>query len=90
MPWLDNTFVTGRIYGTAAQMTVQADFMMAHASDTGKIMGLSAYGKYDAELAKRVWELLPEVNDVYDVHPTSLDVILPPPCSGSGTRSFSE
>jgi carbamoyltransferase len=62
---LDNTFVTGRIYGTAAQMTVQPDFMMAHASDTGKMMGLSAFGKYDADLAKRVWEILPEVNRMH-------------------------
>ncbi|MFY9806902.1 MAG: carbamoyltransferase C-terminal domain-containing protein [Pseudonocardiaceae bacterium] len=67
---LDNTFVTGRVYGTAAQMTVQPDFMMAHASDTGKMMGLSAYGKYDADLAKRLWEMLPEVNRM---HPEGVD-----------------
>jgi carbamoyltransferase len=67
---LDNTFVTGRIYGTAAQMTVQPDFMRAHASDTGKMMGLSAYGMYDAELAKRLWDMLPEVNRM---HPEGVD-----------------
>lgn len=62
---LDDTFVTGRIYGTATQMTIQPEFMKAHASDTGKMMGLSAFGNYDAELAKRLWAMLPEVNQMH-------------------------
>lgn len=59
---LQDTFLTGRVYGTATQMTVQPDFMTANASDTGKMLGLSAYGRYDAELAERVLADVDEFN----------------------------
>jgi carbamoyltransferase len=62
---LDDTFLTGRVYGTVTQMTVQPDFITAHASDTGKMMGLSAYGTYDAELARRLRASLSEINRVH-------------------------
>ncbi|OZV75353.1 hypothetical protein CA850_28660 [Micromonospora echinospora] len=51
---LEHTFLTGRVYGTATQLTVQPDYMMANASDSGKMLGLSAYGSHNAELAKRI------------------------------------
>jgi carbamoyltransferase len=67
---LDHTFLTGRLYGTAAQMTVQPDFMTAHASDTGKMLGLSAFGRHDAVLASRIRTDLDEINRV---HPEGVD-----------------
>lgn len=63
---LDRTFLTGRVYGTATQMTVQPDFMTAHASDTGKMLGLSAFGRHDAVLAARIRADLTEINDAHE------------------------
>jgi carbamoyltransferase len=63
---LDRTFLTGRVYGTATQMTVQPDFMTAHSSDTGKMLGLSAFGRHDAELAARIRADLDEINDAHE------------------------
>lgn len=51
---LEHTFLTGRVYGTATQLTVQPDYMIANASDSGKMLGLSAFGRYNAELAVRI------------------------------------
>lgn len=62
---LDDTFLTGCVYGTATQLTVQPDCITAHASDTGKMLGLSAYGRHDAELARRIRADLAEVNLVH-------------------------
>lgn len=63
---LDRTFLTGRVYGTATQMTVQPDFMTAHASDTGKMLGLSAFGRHDAALASRIRADLNEINQAHE------------------------
>jgi carbamoyltransferase len=63
---LDHTFLTGRVYGTATQMTVQPDFMTAHASDTGKMLGLSAFGRHDAVLASRIRADLDEINQAHE------------------------
>jgi carbamoyltransferase len=63
---LDRTFLTGRVYGTATQMTVQPDFMTAHSSDTGKMLGLSAFGRHDPELASRIRADLDEINDAHE------------------------
>lgn len=63
---LDRTFLTGRVYGTATQMTVQPDFMTAHSSDTGKMLGLSAFGRHDPELAARIRADLDEINDAHE------------------------
>lgn len=62
---LDRTFLTGRVYGTATQMTVQPDFMTAHASDTGKMLGLSAFGRHDPVLATHIRDNLDEINRAY-------------------------
>ena len=62
---LEHTFLTGRVYGTATQMTVQPDFMTANASDTGKMLGLSAFGCHDAALASRIRAHLDEFNRPY-------------------------
>jgi carbamoyltransferase len=62
---LDDTFLTGRVYGTATQMTIQPDFITAHASDTGKMLGLSAFGQHDANLAVRIRSDLNEMNRLY-------------------------
>lgn len=51
---LQHTFLTGRVYGTATQITVQPDYMIANASDSGKMLGLSAFGRHDPELAARI------------------------------------
>ena len=51
---LERTFLTGRVYGTATQITVQPDYMIANSSDSGKMLGLSAYGRHDPELAARI------------------------------------
>lgn len=51
---LQHTFLTGRVYGTATQITVQPDYMIANASDSGKMLGLSAFGKHDPALAARI------------------------------------
>jgi carbamoyltransferase len=59
---LEHTFLTGRVYGTATQMTVQPDFMTANSSDTGKMLGLSAFGCHDAALASRIRADLDEFN----------------------------
>jgi carbamoyltransferase len=59
---LEQTFLTGRVYATATQMTVQPDFMTATSSDTGKMMGLSAFGCHDAALASRIRADLAEFN----------------------------
>jgi carbamoyltransferase len=59
---LEETFLTGRVYATATQMTVQPDFMTATSSDTGKMMGLSAFGRHDAALASRIRADLAEFN----------------------------
>jgi carbamoyltransferase len=59
---LEHTFLTGRVYGTATQMTVQPDFMIANSSDTGKMLGLSAFGHHDAALASRIRADLDEFN----------------------------
>lgn len=67
---LDRTFVTGRVYGTATQMTVQPDFITAHASDTGKMMGLAAFGEPDAEFASLLEH---HFDDVNRVHPEGVD-----------------
>lgn len=64
---LEHTFLTGRVYGTATQLTVQPDYMIANASDTGKMLGLSAFGRHDAELATRVRA------DVADFNRANLD-----------------
>lgn len=69
---LDHTFLTGRVYGTAAQMTVQPDFMTAFASDTGKMLGLSAFGRHDPVLASRIRTDLDEINRV---HPEGVDLL---------------
>ncbi|MET8004208.1 carbamoyltransferase C-terminal domain-containing protein [Nonomuraea glycinis] len=63
---LEKTFLTGRVYGTATQMTVQPDFMAAHSSDTGKMLGLSAYGRHDPALAARIRADLAEFNDAFE------------------------
>ncbi|HYO60771.1 MAG TPA: carbamoyltransferase C-terminal domain-containing protein [Actinomycetota bacterium] len=70
---LDDTFLTGRVYGTATQMTVQPDFMTAHSSDTGKMLGLSAFGRYDPGLAARIRANLGDVNQA---HPDGVDHLL--------------
>ncbi|GGK43413.1 carbamoyltransferase [Pilimelia terevasa] len=70
---LDNTFLTGRVYGTATQMTVQPDFMKAHSSDTGKMLGLSAFGRHDSELAARIRGALGDINRA---HPGGVDDLL--------------
>lgn len=67
---LDQTALTGRVYGTATQMTIQPDFITAHASDTGKMMGLAAYGSVDPALVARVQDNLPQINRV---HPGGVD-----------------
>jgi carbamoyltransferase len=70
---LDRTFLTGRVYGTATQMTVQPDFMTAHASDTGKMLGLSAFGRHDPVLAARIRSDLHEINQA---HPDGVEHLL--------------
>ena len=70
---LDRTFLTGRVYGTATQMTVQPDFMTAHSSDTGKMLGLSAFGDHDPELAATIRANLDEINQA---HPDGVDHLL--------------
>jgi carbamoyltransferase len=70
---LDHTFLTGRVYGTATQMTVQPDFLTAHSSDTGKMLGLSAFGRHDAVLAARIRADLDEINRA---HPDGVDHLL--------------
>jgi len=59
---LEHTFLTGRVYATATQMTVQPDYMIADTSDTGKMLGLSAFGRHDAGLASRIRADLDEFN----------------------------
>src|SRR5579885_733835 len=59
---LEHTFLTGRVYGTATQMTVQPDHMKANSSDTGKMLGLSAFGCHDAALALRIRADVDEFN----------------------------
>lgn len=51
---LERTFLTGRVYGTATQITVQPDYMLANSSDTGKMLGLSAFGRHDPQLAAQL------------------------------------
>jgi carbamoyltransferase len=63
---LDRTFLTGRVYGTATQMTVQPDFMTAHSSDTGKMLGLSAFGRHNPVLASRIRADLDEINQAHE------------------------
>jgi carbamoyltransferase len=67
---LEHTFLTGRVYGTATQMTVQPDWMIANSSDTGKMLGLSAFGHHDAALASRIRADLAEFNKP---HPEGVD-----------------
>lgn len=59
---LEHTFLTGRVYGTATQMAIQPDFMTANSSDTGKLLGLSAFGRHDPELAARIRADVDEFN----------------------------
>lgn len=51
---LEKSFLVGRVYATATQMTVQPNYWIADTSDTGKMMGLSAFGRYDRDLAKHI------------------------------------
>lgn len=67
---LERTFLTGRVYGTATQMTVQPDYWIADTSDTGKMLGLSAFGRHDAALASRIRADLGEFNRP---HPEGVD-----------------
>lgn len=46
----DDSFVTGRTYGTVTQLVVQPSFLAAHATDAGKLLGLAAHGRRDEAL----------------------------------------
>src|SRR6266540_3431983 len=59
---LDDTLLTGKFYGTATQVVLQPQFIRAHAADTGKLLGLSAFGSYSTEIEKLVLANLAEVN----------------------------
>ncbi|MDQ3933047.1 MAG: carbamoyl transferase NodU family protein [Actinomycetota bacterium] len=44
---LDDSFTTGRTYGTVTQLVVQPQFRAAHSTDAGKLLGLAAHGSKD-------------------------------------------
>ncbi len=67
---LERTFLTGRVYGTATQMTVQPNYWIADTSDTGKMLGLSAFGRHDNTLASHIRAHLDEFNRP---HPEGVD-----------------
>src|SRR6266511_3417676 len=69
---LDDTLLTGKFYGTATQVVLQPQFIRAHAADTGKLLGLSAFGSYSTEIEKLVLANLAEVNALHFDDPGDL------------------
>lgn len=62
---LDNKVFTGKFYGTIAQMIIEPKGSKAHNSGVGKLMGLSAMGKYDKKIEKLIKENIDEINTLH-------------------------
>ena len=62
---LDDKIFTGKFYGTIAQMIIEPKGSKAHTSGVGKLMGLSAMGKYDKKIEKLILDNLDEINSLH-------------------------
>lgn len=62
---LDNREFTGKFYGTIAQMLIEPKGSKAHTSGVGKLMGLSALGKYDKNIERLIIENIDEINTLH-------------------------
>ncbi|HCT75236.1 MAG TPA: hypothetical protein DGG94_01240 [Micromonosporaceae bacterium] len=73
---LDETLLTGKFYGTATQLVLQPHFVSAHISDTGKLLGLSAYGSASAEIEKLIRANADDINELHVTMPAELQARL--------------
>lgn len=62
---LDETILTGRFYGTLAQMIIHPRCSLAHNHYAGKLMGLAGLGEYDDELAELIVEHSDSLNRLH-------------------------
>lgn len=62
---LDNREFTGKFYGTVAQMLIEPKGSKAHTSGVGKLMGLSALGKYDKQIENKIEKNVEEINTLH-------------------------
>jgi carbamoyltransferase len=62
---LDNTILTGRFYGAITQLILGGSDHEAHVQWPGKTMGLSAFGRYDENLASLIIEHRAELNRLH-------------------------
>lgn len=62
---LDNRPFTGKFYGTIAQMLIEPRCSKAHHSAVGKLMSLSAYGKYNHQVQTLINENIKELNQLH-------------------------
>ncbi|MEM9679503.1 MAG: carbamoyltransferase C-terminal domain-containing protein [Bacteroidota bacterium] len=71
---LGETPANGKFYGSLTMLVIEPDFLKAHGWDSGKTMGLSAYGSYSEDLVDKLKEYTPKMlwGNVLDVE-TALD-----------------
>lgn len=62
---LDDKEFTGKFYGTIAQMLIEPKGSKAHTSGVGKLMGLSALGKYDKNIERIIENNISEINKLH-------------------------
>lgn len=62
---LNDTPMTGKFYGTIAQMVIHPKCSRAHNTDVGKLMGLSAYGEPSKKYLKLISENWQEINKLH-------------------------
>ncbi len=58
---LDHTAANGRFYGSLTMLVIEPDYMRAHGWDSGKTMGLSAYGKYRKSFEEHLRSHVPQM-----------------------------
>ena len=51
---LGETCANGKFYGSLTMLVIEPDFFKAHGWDSGKTMGLSAYGNFDINFANKL------------------------------------
>lgn len=62
---LDATILTGRYYGSLTQIVIGDDFESAHVHWPGKTMGLSAFGKDEPAIRRKLGRYSSEMNELH-------------------------